>query len=610
MPLKLNPALFAGKAWGLGLIRHLPFLDWVRRYRRQDLAGDLMAGVVVAVMLVPQSMAYALLVGLPPQIGLYASIAPLIIYGLLGSSRTLSVGPAAIVALLVASGVGQLASQGSAQYLSLVLLLTLMVGCLQLVMGLARLGFLVNFLSHPVITGFTSAAALVIIFSQLPHLLGVRLPEGEVPYQPLVSAFENITRVNLITVGLGFGGIAILVYFKSLLRRHLGLLAAPLPLVEVVSRAGPLVVVLAGTLLVWGLGLSQQGNVSVVGEVPAGLPSLTVPELERASLMSLLPTALAISFVGFMESIAIAKTLATRRRQKIEANQELAALGSANLGAAFTSGFPVAGGLSRSMVNFAAGANTGLASIITASLIVLTVLLLVPLFFFLPQVVLAAIIVVGVVELIDLSTFKRVWRYSKADGGAMLITFGGALAVSVEAGILAGVATSLALYLWRTSRPQIAIVGRVEESEHFRNISRFRVTTYPQILAVRVDESLYFPNTRYLEDTLRRMIVDHPDVKHLVLIGSGINYIDASGLATLEALMEQLQEAGVNFYLAEIKGPVLEQLRRADFLDRLGIEHIFVTTHLAMQALIQGEQPQIRYDTIMTPMTPATPEDS
>jgi SulP family sulfate permease len=237
MPLKLNPEIFMHRAWGLGLARHLPFLDWVRRYRRQDLAGDLMAGVVVAVMLVPQGMAYALLVGLPPQMGLYASIAPLIIYGLLGSSRTLSVGPAAIVALLVASGVGQLASLGSAQYLSLVLLLTLMVGCLQLVMGLARLGFLVNFLSHPVITGFTSAAALIIIFSQLPHLLGVRLPEAEAPYQSLVSALQNIGRVNLITLGLGFGAIAILVYFKSLLGRHLGLLAVPSPLLEAVSRA-------------------------------------------------------------------------------------------------------------------------------------------------------------------------------------------------------------------------------------------------------------------------------------------------------------------------------------------------------------------------------------
>jgi SulP family sulfate permease len=601
MPPKLTRAMLAGQAQAPRLARHLPFLEWGRHYRRQDLPGDVTAGLVVAVMLVPQGMAYALLVGLPPQMGLYASIAPLIIYGLLGTSRTLSVGPAAIVALLVASGVGQLAPESSAQYLTLVLLLTFMAGCLQLLLGLARLGFLVNFLSHPVITGFTSAAALVIIFSQLPNLLGVTPPEGEAPYQSLLNAFQNITGANLVTLGLGCGGIAILVYFKALLRRHLAHLSISLPLLEAIPRGGPLVVVVSGTLLVWGLGLHQQASVSVVGQVPAGLPSLTVPELNWASLRALLPTALAISLIGFMESIAVAKAMAIRRRQKIEANQELVALGSANLGAAFTSGFPVAGGLSRSMVNFTAGANTGLASIITALLIILTVLLLVPLFFFLPQVALAAIIVVGVVELIDLGTFKRVWRYSKADAGALLITFGGTFAVSVEVGILAGVITALALYLWRTSRPQIAIVGRVEESEHFRNISRFRVTTYPQILAVRVDESLYFANTRYLEDTLLRMIADHPDVKHLVLIGSGINYIDASGLETLENLMAQLRKAGVNFYLAEIKGPVLEQLRRVGFLDHLGAERIFVTTHLAMQALTQGEQPQIRYDTIMTP---------
>lgn len=601
MPPKLTPSTVANQARNLGLTRHLPFLDWVRRYRRQDLPGDLMAGLVVAVMLVPQGMAYALLVGLPPQMGLYASIAPLIIYGLLGTSRTLSVGPAAIVALLVAGGVGQLAPESSDQYLSLVLVLTLMVGCLQLLLGLARLGFLVNFLSHPVITGFTSAAALVIIFSQLPHLLGISPPEGEALYQSLLNVLQSIAGVNLVTLGLGLGGIAVLVYFKAWLRRHMELLSFPLPLLEAIPRGGPLVVVAAGTALVWGLGLHQQASVNVVGQVPAGLPSLTVPDLDWASLRALLPTALAISLIGFMESIAVAKALAIRRRQKIEADQELVALGGANLGAAFTSGFPVAGGLSRSMVNFSAGANTGLASIITALLIILTVLLLVPLFFFLPQAALAAIIVVGVVELIDLSTFKRVWRYSKADAGALLITFGGTLAVSVEVGILAGVVTALALYLWRTSRPQIAIVGRVEESEHFRNISRFRVTTYPQILAVRVDESLYFANTRYLEDTLLGMIADHPDVKHLILIGSGINYIDASGLETLENLIAQLREAGVNFYLAEIKGPVLEQLRRVSFLDRLGEERIFVTTHLAMQALTEGEQPQIRYDTIMTP---------
>jgi SulP family sulfate permease len=596
----MAPATPEGHSRRLDWASYLPFLGWMRHYRRHDLAGDLIAGLVVAVMLVPQSMAYALLVGLPPQMGLYASIAPLIIYGLLGTSRTLSVGPAAIVALLVASGVGQLAPEGSAQYLVLVLLLTFMVGCLQLLLGLARLGFLVNFLSHPVITGFTSAAALVIIFSQLQHLLGIKPPEGDAPYHPLLNVLQQINKVNLVTLVLGFGSIAILVYSKVALRRHLGRLPLPLPLLEAISRGGPLVVIVAGTLLVWGLGLHQQVSVSVVGRVPTGLPSLTVPELDWGSLRALLPTALAISLIGFIESIAVAKALAIRRRQKVEANQELVALGAANLGAAFTSGFPVAGGLSRSMMNFSAGANTGLASMITALLIILTVLLLVPLFFFLPQVALAAITVVGVVELIDLSTFKWVWRYSKADAGALLITFGGVIGVSVEVGILAGVVTSLVLYLWRTSRPQIAIVGRVEESEHFRNVSRFRVTTYPQILAVRVDESLYFANTRHLEDTLLRLIVDHPDVKHLVLIGSGINYSDASGLETLENLMAQLREAGVNFYLAEIKGPVLEQLRRVGFLDHLGAERIFVTTHLAMQALTQGEQPQIRYDTIMT----------
>lgn len=567
------------------LSRYLPFLEWFLEYRSQHLIGDLMAGIIVAIMLVPQGMAYALLAGLPPQIGLYASIMPLILYALLGTSRTLAVGPVAIVSLLVATGVGQLAQPNTSEYLTLAMMLALLVGILQVLMGVVRLGFLVNFLSHAVISGFTSAAAIIIGFSQLKHLLGLQLPQTESFPELLQEIWKHLPQSNGIILILGLTSIVVLLVFNHQLQPLLKKQGIPSNLILPLTRSGPLLLVLVNTVLVWGLQLHEVAQVKIIGEIPAGLPPLMLPTFDLKSWQALMPTAVAISLVGFMESIAVAKSLASKRRQKIDANQELIGLGAANLSAAFTGGYPVTGGLSRTVVNFSAGANTGLASIITALLIALTVLFFTPLFYFLPQAVLAAIIIVAVLNLIDFTSLQRMWQYNRADAASLLITFGAVLGLGIEAGILVGIVASLGLYLWRTSHPHLAVVGRIEGSEHFRNVLRNPVKTYPHVLAIRVDESLYFANIKALEDYVLHAVSNTPDLKHLVLICSAINFIDASALETLEALIAGLNTAGVRVYFAEVKGPVMDQLKKTDFVEKIGRERIFLSTHQAMLAL-------------------------
>ncbi|HSM56562.1 MAG TPA: sulfate permease [Candidatus Sulfomarinibacteraceae bacterium] len=563
--------------------RYLPVLRWAAEYRRAYLVGDLMAGLIVAIMLVPQSMAYALLAGLPPQVGLYASVVPLILYGLLGTSRSLAVGPVAIVSLLVASGIGPLAAT-TAEYVQLALTLALLVGVIQLLLGLARVGFLVNFMSHPVLAGFTSAAALVIALSQVKHLVGIDAPRlgfGELA----VYIVQHLNDTNLVTLALGGGSILLLLYFKTRLAGQLRRRGVPDRIALPLTKAAPLVVVLLGTLLVSALQLNGAAGVRVVGDVPAGLPPFTLPTAGLSAWHVLLPTALAISFVGYMESIAVAKSLASKRRQRVDANQELVALGMANFGAALGGGYPVTGGFSRSVVNHEAGANSGLASIITAGLILLTILFLTPLFYFLPQAVLAAIVVVAVAGLVDVRTLKHVWRYNKADAASFIVTFLTVLLLDVERGIVIGIASALLLYIWRTSKPHVAIVGRLGDSETYRNVLRHEVKCWPNVVAMRVDESLYFANTRFLEDVVLAAVADRPEVEHFVLIGTAVNFIDASALETLKSLQQELRDAGVTLHLAAIKGPVLDRLRRVGFTEQIGAENIHLTTHEAMRAI-------------------------
>lgn len=567
------------------LSHYLPILDWGLHYRREYLAGDLSAGIIVASLLIPQGMAYALLAGLPPQVGLYASILPQIIYAFLGTSRFISVAPVAVDSLMVAAAVGSLAAENTPEYLGLALLLALMVGLVEILMGVLRLGLLVNFLSQAVISGFISAAAIIIGFSQVKHLLGLKIPQTESFIRLLTYIAQEIAAINWVTFTLGFVSILVLVYFHQKLGKQLQKQGFTEQTITPVTKSAPLLLVIATSLLVWLLRLDQFAGVKIVGEIPKGLPSVTIPSIDFNHMQALLPAAFAISFVGFMEAFAVGKFLASKRRQKVDANQELIALGAANLGAALSGGYPVTGGLSRSVVNFSANANTPLASMITALMIALTVMLLTPLFYFLPQTCLAAIILVAVSNLLDFGTLKRLWAYNRADAIAWLTSFVAVLATSVEKGILVGAAMSILLHLWRTSRPHIAIVGRVGETEHFRNVLRHNVKTCPHVLAVRVDASLYFVNTKYLEDYLLKAVTDHPEVKHLVLVCSAVNFIDGSALETFKDLIVDFKNRGIEFYMSEVKGPVMDQLAKVGFVDELGRDHIFLTTDQAMKAL-------------------------
>lgn len=565
--------------------RIIPAVAWLRTYRMGEFPGDLTAGIITAILLVPQAMAYSILAGLPPEVGLYASIVPPILYAFFGSSRALAVGPVAVASLMVASALGSLALPGSADYIVAALVLSALIGVFLLIMGIAKLGFLANFLSHPVMSGFTSAAAIVIAFSQLKHLLGLDIPRGSRIDEAVLHIFQHIPEANITTVSISVVSLLLLFGF----RQYLGPLLIKLGLSEGIAntlvKAGPMLVVVLMTVLSANMLWNETSGLAVVGSIPAGLPPLTVPSFDIALWRELAVSAALIALVSFVESVAIARVLASKRRQKIDVNQELVGLGVANIGAAFSGGSPVCGGFSRSVVNFAAGANTQLAAIITAFLIALSVLFFTPLFYYLPQAVLAAIIIIAVLGLVDFKALKVNWHYSKSDAAAWVVTFVVVMAEGIELGIVAGVVISLILFLWRSSKPHIAIVGRVGNTEHFRNIKRHTVRTCLHLLAIRVDESLFFANTRYFENYVLSAVVDQPDVKHVVFICSAINAIDGSALESLEQLISDLKSAGVTFHLAEVKGPVMDRLERTDFLDHLKPGKVFLSTHDAFKEL-------------------------
>lgn len=549
------------------LARHLPILEWGRTYNGAVFTSDLVAAVIVTIMLIPQSLAYAMLAGLPPQVGLYASIAPLVAYAIFGTSRTLAVGPVAVISLMTAAAAGEVATQGSSEYLAAALALALLSGAILLIMGLLRLGFLANLLSHPVISGFITASGILIALSQLKHILGIRA-SGETMPEMVRTLAENLAGVKLPTVIIGLSSLLFLFWVRKGLKPLLirsGLKPRP---ADLLAKAGPVFAVAIAIFAVVGLQLDRAG-VAIVGAIPTGLPPIHAPLLDLGLWRALLVPALLISIIGFVESVSVAQTLAAKRRQRIDPDQELVGLGASNIAAAFSGGYPITGGFARSVVNFDAGAETPAAGAYTAVGIAAAALFLTPLLFNLPIAVLAATIIVAVLSLVRLDGIREVWRYSKSDFAAMAGTIGVTLFAGVEAGVISGVGVSLALYLWRASRPHAAIVGRVPGTEHFRNVLRHQVETTPSVLTLRVDESLTFVNARWLEEKVLELVARSPAVKHFILMCSAVNEIDASGLESLEAINHRLHDAGVKLHLSEVKGPVLDRLRRSSLLDEL-----------------------------------------
>lgn len=544
-------------------------LHWLKHYRRQMLAGDISAGIVVAVMLIPQGMAYALVAGLPPVVGIYASIVPPLLYALFGSSMTQSVGPMAITSLMTAAALAPLAQPGSGLYMVLAGQLALMCGALLLLCGLLRLGFLANFFSRPVMSGFTVGAALLIAWGQVAPLLGGDL---RAPHWP--------------SAALGLGSLALLLLARSFLAPLLRRLGMGATAADVGARLAPMFVVAGSVLLVSALDLAAAG-VQITGDVPTGLPTLNLAT-SPAHWKQLVQPALLIGFVIFLVSMSAAQTLALRRQEKIRSNLELVGLGAANLGSALTGGFPVTGSISRSAVNFSAGANTPLASVITALLLALALMAPTGWLALLPLPALAATIIVAVMGMLELATLRTAWRFDRSDALALVATCAGVIVLGIEAGVVLGVVLSMGNLIWRASRPHIAVLGRIAGSEHFRNIERYPAQTIPSLLMLRIDANLFFGNVEAVSAHIEEVLAAHPQARHLVLVMTAVSSIDTSALFGLLELNDALKQRGIGMHLAEVKGPVMDRLAGSELAARLNGQ-IFLSAAKAVETLARSD---------------------
>ena len=562
----------------------LPIMHWARRYSREDLASDVIAAIIVAIMLIPQSLAYALLAGLPAEVGLYASIAPLLAYAVLGSSRTLSVGPVAITSLLTAAALGEVAQQGTADYLSAATTLALLSGLMLFSCGALRLGIVANFLSHSVVSAFITASAIIIALSQVRHLLGIEAG-GDNVLELVRELLHGLSHTNFVTLAIGGGVIVFLFAVRWWGSSTLQAVGLPKSTANLLTKTAPVFGVIVTIVLVGQFDLTAQ-DVDVVGAIPAGLPVPSLPAISVGLIQQLWMPAALISLIGYVESISVGRTLGARRRERVSNDQELIGLGAANMAASVSGGFPVTGGFSRSVVNFDAGARTQAASILSAVLIALVAFLLTPYLYNLPKATLAATIVVAVLSLVDFSILKKTWRFSKGDYFAVLLTLVMTLAFGVEIGVSSGVFLSLGLHLYRTAKPHVAEVGLVEGSQHFRNVRRFKVATNPSVLNLRVDESLFFANSALLEDIIYQRVFADSRIAHVVLMCNAVNEVDYSALETLEEINQRLYEEGIRLHLSEVKGPVLDKLERVHFLEQLS-GNLYLTQFQAYSELSQ-----------------------
>ena len=552
----------------------LPIVAWLRDYQRADLGPDIVAGLTTAVMLVPQAMGYALLAGLPPIHGLYASVAPILMYAIFGTSRHLAVGPVAMDSILVAASVGAIAEVGTENFVLIAAALGMMVGAIQAGLGFLRAGFLVNFLSRPVVAGFTAAAALIIAASQLGNLLGVQLPRTHHVHRVVWEALQRASDWSWPTLALGVTSIAALVVAKRRFPRFPAALA----------------VVVVATCAVWLLGLAGQG-VAIVGQVPAGLPGFSIPSVDPSVLTGLIPAAATIALVSFMEAISVGRTFAQQHRYEIYPNRELIALGFANLTGGATGGYPVAGGFSRTAVNARAGARTQLAALVTCAVVIVTLLVLTGAFYYLPKATLSAIIVAAVVGLIDVQGAREVWHVKRTDFYLLVLTFVATLSLGIQWGILVGVGASVLLFLVRTTRPHFAVLGRIPESQTYLNADRHpHAEMIPGIILVRVDAQFYFGNVSFLKETVRTLVDESEEpVRYFVLEAAGVNDLDSAAAMTLAELDEELEARGIKLILTRIKGPVRDVLQRTGLLEKLAVEgRVYLSTHRAIEVLRSG----------------------
>ena len=551
------------------LTKFLPILEWLPQYKKSDLPGDLSAGLTVGIMLIPQGMAYAMLAGLEPVHGLYAVTIPLLLYAVFGTSRHLAVGPDAIISMLTAAGIASLMAPSAEEYLLYVLTLTLMVGGIRVLMGLFKLGFVVNFLSRPVINGFTSAAAIVIGLSQIKYWFKIDLPQTGHLQEMVMALLANMSNIHWLTFGVGLIGMLVIIYGKKIHRFFPTQLAA----------------VVLGISAVWGFGLNEYG-IAIVGAVPGGFPLLSVPSFEFTLWRQLFPIALTIALVGYAQSIAIAKSIQAKHKgYTIDPNQELLALGMANLGAAFFNGFPVAGGFSRSAVNDKAGANTALSSIISVVLILLTLAFFTQLFFYLPLAILAAVILVAVIGLVDVKEPAELWKRDPADFAMWLATFFATLVLGIEIGILSGMGLSLLMVIYKASRPHMAQLGRVPGTSIYRNIRRFdNLETRDDLLMIRLDGPIYFANVDYVKNTLDQWINDRKGkISSVIFNMESVTSLDSTGANALTDWIVDWRSQGIELFITGAKGPVRDVLKRWGLIERIGVEHMFMDDHTAVE---------------------------
>ena len=532
-------------------------------------------------MLIPQSLAYAMLAGLPAEMGLYASITPLVIYALLGTSRVLSVGPVAIMSLMTAAALGTLGLTPE-QYIVAAMTLAFMSGALLILLGFLKLGFVANFMSHPVVTGFVTASALIIALSQVQYLFGIS-SHGYTLFELLFSLWDSLSQVSNVTVALAAPTLLWLFWSRKGVANILKKIGVSHSTAVSIGRFCPIFAVALTTIITWGFELDQLG-IAIVGYVPSGLPEFTTPSFSLETWRMLGGSAILIATIGFVESISLAQGLAAKRRERIDPDQELIGLGAANVATSFFGGFPVAGGFSRSAVNYEAGAATPAAGLYAAVLMVFATLLLVPFLHFLPRATLAATIIAAVWSLVDLEILRTAWRYSKADFLAVFFTIFLTLVAGVEIGVASGVLVSLIVHLYKTSRPHVAVVGELPGTEHFRSVTRHHVETHEAILSIRIDESLYFANTRYLEDMIYGLIAERPLLNHVILMCTAVNEIDMSALESILAMNKRLDELGIKLHLSEVKGNVMDRLERTDFLSKLS-GNVYLSQHQAVEAL-------------------------